>query len=77
MMEDRARSVASASVLETDTVEAWGIAVDLIADLGAADAIAWARDYMNDLDDDDRPNGKARWRLVTDAIAEITQNRLH
>jgi hypothetical protein len=76
-MDDHRLAVSAASAPVSDNVEAWGIAVDLVADLGARDAIAWASDYMNDLEDDDRPHAIARWRLVTEALAELTRAHLH
>ena len=76
-MGNHAPAEAPEDAATKDEGEAWGIAVDLIADLGAAGATAWASDYMNDLEDDDRLQAMARWRLVTDALAELTRSRLH
>ena len=71
-MAHRLSAAACMDAAASDDVEAWGIAVDLIADLGAQDAMAWALGYINDLEDDNRPKAMARWRLVTDALAELT-----
>jgi hypothetical protein len=76
-MGNRAPAEAPEAAITMDDLEAWEIAADLIADLGAVDATAWASDYMNDLEEDDRLRAVARWRLVTDALAELTQARLH
>ena len=76
-MDDHASAALSASTLITDEVEAQGIAADLIADLGTEDAIVWASEYMNDLQDNDRPEPVARWRLVTNALARLARGTLH
>lgn len=67
----------SASASTMDEVEAQGIAVDLIADLGTEDAIVWASEYMNDLEDNDGPEAVARWALVTNALARLARGSLH
>jgi hypothetical protein len=76
-MDQRAPTDVFTDVAVADDVEAWGIAVDLIADLGAPDAIAWANDYMSDLENDSRSGAIARWTLVTDALARLTRAKLH
>ena len=74
-MEKHVPVTALADFAECDDQEACGIAVDLIADLGAEDAVAWADEYMNDLEADERPGAARRWRRVTDALAQLTVAR--
>lgn len=63
--------------LTTDEQEAWGIATDLIADLGRADAVAWAEEYMDGLRDAGSDSGIARWSIVTNALSELTGATRH
>ena len=76
-MDDHASAAVSASAPITDEVEAQGIAADLIADLDTEDAILWASEYMNDLENNDGPEAVARWRLVTNALAILARGPLH
>lgn len=76
-MDHHPRAHVATDTAMADDVEAWGIAVDLIADLGAKDAMAWASEYMSDLEDDDRPGAVARWSLVTNALVQLIRARLH
>lgn len=59
------------SQMVADREEAWGIAFDLIADLGAGEALAWAEDYMTGLRSDEHVARVDRWSLVTDALAQL------
>lgn len=54
-----------------DQQEAWGIAADLIADLGGRDAVAWASDYMLGLHDKGDWRGMQRWGMVASALDEL------
>ena len=75
-MNDHRSTAVSASAPDVDEVEAQGIAVDLIADLGTEDAIMWASEYMDDLEDHG-PEAVARWRLVTNALNTLARGPLH
>lgn len=51
--------------------EAWGIAFDLIEELGLQDALIWADDYLNNLHAQGDAFGASRWRLVTGAFTAL------
>lgn len=61
----------------SDQQEAWEIAADLIADLGASDAVAWAGDYMLGLHDEGDWRGMQRWGMVACALDELAVAKLH
>ena len=61
----------------SDQQEAWEIAADLIADLGAGDAVAWADDYMLGLHEKGDWRGMQRWGMVASALDELAAARVH
>jgi len=61
----------------SDQQEAWEIAADLIADLGAGDAVAWAGDYMLGLHEKGDWRGMQRWRMVASVLDELAAAKLH
>lgn len=61
----------------SDQQEAWEIAADLIADLGASDAVAWAGDYMLGLHDKGDWRGMQRWGMVACALDELAVAKVH
>jgi hypothetical protein len=65
------------SQIAADREEAWGIAFDLIADLGAGEALAWAEDYLTGLRSEGQRAGMDRWSLVTDALAQLAIGPVH
>ena len=60
-----------------DQQEAWAIAAELIADLGASDAVAWADDYMLGLHEKSDWHGMQRWGIVASALSELASANLH
>jgi hypothetical protein len=80
--EDRDRVASPEAGLEIvsnhpDQQEAWEIAADLIADLGAGDAVAWAGDYMLGLHEKGDWRGMQRWGMVASALDELAIARVH
>lgn len=65
------------SQMAAEREEAWGIAFDLIADLGAGKALAWAEDYMASLRSEAKRAGVDRWSLVTNALAQLAIGSVH
>jgi hypothetical protein len=65
------------SQMMADREEAWGIAFDLIADMGAGEALAWAEDYMTRLRSEGQRASMDRWSLVTDALAQLAVGPVH
>ena len=61
----------------SDQQEAWEIAADLIADLGAGDAVAWAGDYMLGLHEKGDWRAMQRWGMVASALDELAAARVH
>lgn len=61
----------------SDQQEAWEIAADLIADLGAGDAVGWAGDYMLGLYEKGDWRGMQRWGMVASALDELAIARVH
>ena len=62
---------------QSDQQEAWEIAADLVADLGASDAVAWAGDYMLGLHDKGDWRGMKRWGMVAGALDELAVAKVH
>ena len=60
-----------------DQQEAWAIVADLIADLGASDAVAWADDYMLGLHEKSDWRGMQRWGIVASALSELASANVH
>jgi hypothetical protein len=60
-----------------DQQEAWAIAAELIADLGASDAVAWADDYMLGLHEKSDWRGMQRWGIVASALSELASANVH
>ena len=60
-----------------DQQEAWAIAAELIADLGASDAVAWADDYMLGLHEKSDWRGMKRWGIVVSALDELASANVH
>ena len=60
-----------------DQQEAWAIAAELIADLGASNAVAWADDYMLGLHEKSDWRGMQRWGIVASALSELASANLH
>jgi hypothetical protein len=65
------------SQMTADREEAWGIAFDLIADMGAGEALVWAEDYMTGLRSEENAAGVNRWSLVTYALAQLATGCVH
>jgi hypothetical protein len=60
-----------------DQQEAWAIAAELITDLGAHDAVAWADNYMRDLHRKRDWRGMQRWGIVGSALDELVSANVH
>lgn len=60
-----------------DQQEAWAIAAELITDLGAHDAVAWADNYMLDLHRRRDWRGMQRWGIVGSALDERVSANVH
>jgi hypothetical protein len=60
-----------------DQQEAWAIAAELITDLGAHDAVAWADNYMRDLHRKRDCRGMQRWGIVGSALDELVSANVH
>jgi hypothetical protein len=60
-----------------DQQEAWAIAAELIADLGASEAVAWADDYMLGLHEKSDWRGMQRWGIVASALGELASANVH
>jgi hypothetical protein len=60
-----------------DQQEAWAIAAELITDLGAHDAVAWADNYMRDLHRKRDWRGMQRWGIVGSALDELASANVH
>jgi hypothetical protein len=60
-----------------DQQEAWAIAAELIADLGASEAVAWADDYMLGLHEKSDWRGMQRWGIVASALSELASANVH
>ena len=60
-----------------DQQEAWAIAAELIADLGASEAVAWADDYMLGLHEKSDWRGMQRWGIVAFALNELASANVH
>lgn len=60
-----------------DQQEAWAIAAELITDLGAHDAVAWADNYMRDLHRKRDWRGMRRWGTVGSALDELVSANAH
>ncbi len=60
-----------------DQQEAWAIAAELIIDLGAHDAVAWADNYMLDLHRRRDWRGMQRWGIVGSALDELVSANVH
>ena len=61
----------------SDQQEALEIALDLIADLGAGDALSWADEYMVGLHGKGDWRGMQRWGIVVSALAELAGASVH
>ena len=61
----------------SDQQEALEIAIDLIADLGARDAVAWADGYMVGLHEKGDWRGMQRWGIVVSALDELARASVH
>ncbi|VVT09759.1 conserved hypothetical protein [Sphingomonas sp. EC-HK361] len=57
--------------------EAWAIAVDLRADLGIAEAVAWAGAYLNEVRQRKSASAVARWAVVISALEELQLASVH
>lgn len=57
--------------------EAWAIAVDLRADLGIVEAVAWADAYMDEVRQRESPSAVARWAVVISALEELQLASVH
>lgn len=53
------------------------IALDLIADLGGRDAVAWADEYMVGLHEKGDWRGMQRWGIVVSALDELARASVH
>lgn len=62
---------------QVDQQEAWAIAAELITDLGAHDAVAWADNYMRDLHRKRDWWGMRRWGIVGSALDELVSANVH
>lgn len=60
-----------------DQQEAWAIAAELIIDLGAHDAVAWADNYMRDLHRKRDWRGVQRWGIIGSALDELVSANVH
>lgn len=60
-----------------DQEEAWAIASDLIIDLGAREAVAWADNYRRDLHRKRDWRGMQRWGIVGSALDELVSANVH
>lgn len=60
-----------------DQQEAWAIAAELITDLGADDAVAWADNYMLALHRRRDWLGMQRWGTVGSALDELVSANVH
>lgn len=61
----------------SDQQEALEIALDLIADLGGRDAVAWADEYMVGLHEKGDWRGMQRWGIVVSALEELAGASVH
>jgi len=61
----------------SDQQEAWAIAAELIADLGASDAVGWADDYLRGLQEKGDRRGMQRWGIVVSALDELVSANVH
>ncbi|SFR99373.1 hypothetical protein [Sphingomonas jatrophae] len=57
--------------------EAWAIAVDLRADLGIVEAVAWADAYLDEVRRRESASAVARWAVVISALEELQLASVH
>lgn len=57
--------------------EAWAIAIDLRADLGIVEAVAWADAYLDEVRQRESASAVARWAVVISALEELKLASLH
>lgn len=57
--------------------EAWAIAVDLRADLGIVEAVAWADAYLDEVRQRESASAVARWAVVISALEELQLASVH
>lgn len=57
--------------------EAWAIAVDLRANLGIVEAVAWADAYLDEVRQRESASAVARWAVVICALEELQLASVH
>ena len=57
--------------------EAWAIAVDLRADLGIIEALAWADAYLDEVWQRECASAVAHWAVVITALEELQLASVH